>query len=94
MANVGEVNVRLGLNDQMTARLRKAGDEVKRFGKLTDQQMSRVQKASEKMKAFGKSAQAAGRQMTMKMTLPMAGAGAAAFKMASDFESSMTKIQS
>ena len=94
MATVGDVNVRLGLKDEMTARLRKAGTEVKKFGKLTDDQMRKVEKSSEKLKKFGGAASAMGKQMSMKMTLPIVAAGGAALKMASDFESSMTKIQS
>lgn len=94
MAVSSEVSVVIRARDEVTAPLQKAGTSVKRFSKLTDEQMAKVQKASAKLSAFGKSAQAAGRQMSMKMTLPMVAAGGAAFKMASDFESSMTKIQS
>ena len=94
MANVGNVGVRIFLNDKLTPALRKAGASVKKFGNLTDQQMDRVQKASQKLDKFGKSATKMGRSMSMKMTLPMVGAGAAAFKLAKDFESSMTKIES
>ena len=49
---------------------------------------------SAKFKKLGDSAQRVGKQMSMRMTLPIAAAGGAALKMASDFESSMTKIQS
>ena len=94
MTNVGNIGVRIFLNDKLTPALRKAGASVKKFGNLTDQQMDRVQKASQKLDKFGKSATKMGRQMSMKMTLPMVGAGAAAFKLAKDFESSMTKIES
>ena len=69
------------------------GTSVKRFGKLTDDQMRKVEKFSTKMSGIGKSATAMGRQISTKVTLPLAAAGAAAFKMASDFESSMTKIE-
>ncbi len=94
MASAGEVNVVIRGKDSLSAPLRKSGEAVKKFGKLTDQQMEKVQKASMKLKKFGTSATAMGRTMSMKMTLPMVAAGGAAFKMASDFESSMTKIQS
>ena len=94
MASGGEINVLLRAKDEISANLRKAGDSVKKFGKLTDDQMRKVEKSSESLKKFGKSAQTMGRTMSMKMTLPLAGAGIAAIKMASDFESSMTKIQS
>jgi TP901 family phage tail tape measure protein len=94
MANFGKAEITLGLKDEMTARLRKAGTEVKKFGKLTDDQMRKVEKSSEKLKKFGGAASAMGKQMSMKMTLPIVAAGGAALKMASDFESSMTKIQS
>jgi TP901 family phage tail tape measure protein len=94
MASAGEVNVIIRAKDEVTANLRKAGESVRRFGKLTDDQMRKVEKSSQKLSAVGKRASAMGRTMTTKMTLPMAAAGAAAFKMASDFESSMTRIQS
>ena len=94
MATVGEVNVIIRAKDNVTAGLRKAGDSLKKFGKLTDDQMKRIEQSSRKLDSLGKSATKMGRQMSMKVTLPMATAGAAAFKMASDFESSMTKIQS
>ena len=94
MPNVGNVGVRLFLNDKLTSGLTKAGASVKKFSNLTDKQMRRVEKASEKLDKFGKSATKMGRSMSMKMTLPMVGAGAAAFKLAKDFESSMTKIES
>ena len=54
MPNVGNVGVRIFLNDKLTPALRKAGASVKKFGNLTDKQMDRVQKASQKLDKFGK----------------------------------------
>lgn len=51
-----------------------------------------LDKATRNLDEFGKKAQRAGRQMTMRLTLPIVGAGAAAVKTASDFEKSMSKI--
>ena len=90
----GEVNIIARVRDEITPQMKRMGKAVRDFGKISDDSMKRVQSASQKLEKFGKSAQTVGRQMTMKMTLPMAGAGAAAFKMASDFEASMTQIQS
>jgi len=48
--------------------------------------------AEAKMMAVSKSMSAAGRAMTMKLTLPLGIAGGAAIKMAADFQSSMQQI--
>ena len=51
-------------------------------------------KAQSKMGDFGAKAGKTGKTLSMKLTAPIAGAAAGAFKMAMDFESSMTQIQS
>ena len=94
MANVGSLGITIEVRDKASQDIRKLEGRFKQFGKETEKAMTRVQKAGQKLDAFGKSAMRVGRQMSMKVTLPMAGAGAAAFKMASDFEASMTQIQS
>ena len=55
---------------------------------------SALKESESKLTKFGTSAQKAGTKMTMALTLPIAGAAAGAIKAASDFETSMTKIQS
>lgn len=50
--------------------------------------------ASGRLKSFGKSTQAVGRSLQTRLALPLAIAGGAAIKMASDFDKSMTKIKS
>ncbi len=50
--------------------------------------------AGRRLEAFGKNARAVGMKMSAGITLPLVGAAAAAIKTASDFEASMTKIQS
>ena len=90
----GSIEITAAIRDKASADLRKLRGQFREFGKDAEKSMSRVQRAGQKLEAFGKSATRVGKQMTMRMTLPMAGAGAAAFKMASDFEASMTQIQS
>ena len=53
-----------------------------------------MKEAERSLDKFGKSAKAVGKSMTMKVTAPLVGAGVAAAKMASDFEFSMTQIES
>jgi TP901 family phage tail tape measure protein len=90
----GSIEITAAIRDKASADLRKLRGQFREFGKDAEKSMSRVQRAGQKLESFGKSATRVGKQMTMRMTLPMAGAGAAAFKMASDFEASMTQIQS
>lgn len=49
--------------------------------------------ASKKMSAAGDAMTSAGKKMTLGLTLPIAGAGAAAIKMAGDFEQSLSVLQ-
>lgn len=51
-----------------------------------------VEGVGSKLKAFGDKAQDVGKKMTMFVTLPVLGAGAAAFKMAGDFNESLSKM--
>ena len=50
--------------------------------------------ASSKLQAFGSKMQSVGRSMSTKLTLPIVAAGAAATKLALDFDKSMTQIES
>ena len=50
--------------------------------------------ASSKLQAFGSKMQSVGRSMSTKLTLPLVAAGAAATKMAMDFDKSMSQIES
>ena len=50
--------------------------------------------ANSQMNAFGKKMQSVGRSMTTQLTLPIVAAGAAATKLALDFDKSMTQIES
>ena len=52
-----------------------------------------LRKTERSLKKFGSTMSNIGSQMTSAITLPMVAAGAGAIKLASDFESSMTKIQ-
>ena len=53
---------------------------------------SSLGKASAKLKNFGDKTTAIGRNLSTRLTLPLALAGGAAVKMSLDFEKSMTKI--
>jgi TP901 family phage tail tape measure protein len=54
---------------------------------------SALSSASSKLSAFGSKMQSVGSSMTAKLTLPLVAVGAAAVKMAFDFDKSMTSIQ-
>ena len=84
---VSSVSVDFNAKDGVTGTINRMRGQFKHLRKDIDG-------TSAKFKQFGSSAMAVGKQMSMKMTLPLVAAGGAAFKMASDFESSMTKIQS
>ena len=49
--------------------------------------------ASSKLSSFGSKMQSVGKSMSTRLTLPLVAAGAAAVKMAFDFDKSMTSIQ-
>lgn len=51
-----------------------------------------LNKASSKLKAFGKSATKIGKDLSLKLTLPIGLAAAASIKLASDFQESMNKV--
>jgi TP901 family phage tail tape measure protein len=66
----------------LTAKLRLDGEDFKKG----------LDKAQSSMKSASASMKKAGRTMTMSMTAPLLGIGAASAKMASDFESEMSKV--
>ena len=84
---VASVSVDFNAKDGVTTTVNRMRGQFKHLRKDIDGTQA-------KFKKFGTSAMAVGKQMSMKMTLPIVAAGGAALKMASDFESSMTKIQS
>ena len=51
-----------------------------------------LNKASSKLKAFGKSATKIGKDLSLKLTLPIALAAGASIKLASDFQESLNKV--
>ena len=55
---------------------------------------SALNSASSQMSSFGSKMQSVGKSMTAKLTLPLVAAGAAATKMAFDFDKSMSQIES
>ena len=84
---VASVSVEFNAKDRVTTTVNRMRGQFKDLRKDVDGTQA-------KFKKLGASASAMGKQMSMKMTLPIVAAGGAALKMASDFESSMTKIQS
>ena len=60
---------------------------------LNDRQFqSRLRKATRSLKKFGSSMKRTGQSMTRSLTMPLIALGAASVKLATDFETSMTKI--
>jgi len=84
---VASVSVEFNAKDRVSTTVDRMRGQFKHLRKDVDGTQA-------KFKKLGASASAMGKQMSMKMTLPIVAAGGAALKMASDFESSMTKIQS
>ena len=58
------------------------------------QMKTQLKTASGSLQEFGKKTQATGKKLTRNVTLPIVAVGGAGIKMASDFEASMTKIES
>ena len=87
MPSIGSVFATFGAKDNLTPKLQKMQGSLGNFDK-------RMKASSAGFTKFGTSATAAGKKMTMGLTAPIVGLGIASFKMASDFEASMTKIQS
>ena len=58
------------------------------------QMKTQLKAASGSLQEFGKKTQATGKKLTRNVTLPIVAVGGAGIKMASDFEASMTKIES
>ena len=55
---------------------------------------SALSSASSKLQSFGSKMQSVGKSMSTRLTLPLVAAGAAATKMAFDFDKSMSQIES
>ncbi|MGI9459022.1 MAG: phage tail tape measure protein, partial [Pirellulales bacterium] len=83
--NAGKVTVEIAVLDALT-------DDVKRMEKTLAGFGASTEKQASKLDRFQKKAASVGKSLTMKVSAPLIGAGAASFKMASDFEKSMTKI--
>ncbi len=83
--NAGKVTVEIAVLDALT-------DDVKRMEKTLAGFGASTEKQASKLDRFQKKAASVGKSLTMKVTAPILGAGAASFKMAADFEKSMTKI--
>ena len=81
------VDVTLRLIDKMTSPLNSAGQALSR-------QAQQIKRAGKEIQKAGKQISAVGGGMTKNFTIPIAGAGVAAIKLASDFESGMSKVSS
>ena len=83
--NAGSVTITVEVLDKLTA-------DVKKMEQTLAALSGEAEKTASKLDRFQQRASKVGKSLTMKVTAPILGAGAASFKMASDFESSMTKI--
>jgi phage tail tape measure protein, TP901 family, core region len=81
------IDVTLQLIDRMTGPLEKAGSKLAAHA-------NQYVKAGRQIQNAGKGISAAGQSMTAKLTMPIAAAGTACVKLASDFESGMSKVSS
>lgn len=87
---VGAAYVELGAKITGLERgLKSASAQVDAFGAHADKSAART---GAKFQALGARMSSVGRKMTLGLTLPIVGVGVAAFKMAADFERSMSKI--
>ena len=87
MAKGKFIDVTLRLVDNMTSPLNSAGQALARHA-------MQYQRAGRQIQKAGKQISAVGGGMTKNFTIPIAGAGVAAIKLASDFESGMSKVSS
>ena len=71
----------------------KIGDVTIRIGATTAQLEADLRKAERAMQASAAKFQSIGQSMTIGITVPVLAAGAAAFKMASDYEESLNKVR-
>ena len=87
---VGSAYVEIGAKINGLERgLKDANRQFEAFAQGADKNAAQV---GAKFQALGKSMTSVGRKMTLGLTLPIVGIGTAAFKMAADFERSMSKI--
>jgi TP901 family phage tail tape measure protein len=77
--SIGNLEGRITLKDEFTSSL--------------DSVTSKLAASGQQIKDMGGSVSAAGKNLTQSLTLPLLGAGAAAVKMASDFESSFAGVR-
>lgn len=87
MAKGKFIDVTLRLIDNMTSPLNSAGQALARHA-------GQYQRAGRQIQKAGKQISAVGGGLTKSLTMPIAGAGVAAIKLASDFESGMSKVSS
>ncbi len=79
MAQIGTIEGVLKLRDELTSKLQRAA--------------SNVEKAGKRMQRVGGQISSVGSGINRNISLPLAAAGAAAFKFSSDFSTSLTKIE-
>jgi hypothetical protein len=84
--NIGELIATLGID---TKQLDHAYSDMEKFERQID---SSVKKINERLDTIGKQMQKVGKNMTRYLTLPITVAGGFAFKMASDMEESINKV--
>lgn len=72
--------------------LARVGADISDFQRKMQTVAKDMQTAGSKMQAVGKKVSGIGKSMTTKLTLPLAAAGGASIKLASDFEGSLNKV--
>jgi phage-related minor tail protein len=71
------------------SKLKHYQNQLKEVTKTKEQLGNKLEQLGEKLKGFGDKAAKVGKDLTMKVTAPIAGAGAIAFKMAADMEDAL-----
>lgn len=79
--------------DELTREIWKTERQLKSFEAQSERSYQQLAKVRDVATDFGDTAQKIGRDMTKKLTLPIAGAASAASKITMDFDASMSKVK-
>ncbi len=88
------LSIILKATDLASAEIKNVQDQLKKLGAETDTTNSKTSNFAQGMKDLGGGLMDVGKKMTVGLTLPIIAAGAAALKMAGDFEQSLDVLQS
>lgn len=92
MSDIFSIQGSYNLKDNVTEKLKKVSAEVDIAGEAATKSEKKYDAFSNKMDKIGSGMQKVGGNMTKFLTLPLAVAGVASFKLASDYEESINKI--